>query len=31
MNNPFIIKYFDKFDYGGKVCIVTELATDGSL
>ena len=31
MNSPFIIKYLDKFVYGGKVCIVTELATHGSL
>jgi serine/threonine protein kinase len=31
MNSPFIVNYIDKFVYGGKVCIVSEYASGGTL
>ena len=30
-NHPFVIKYYEKFIYKDKVCIVTELASCGNL
>ncbi len=31
MDHPFIIKYYDRFIYSEKECIVTELASGGNL
>ncbi len=31
MNSPFIVNYIEKFVYGGKVCIVSEYASGGTV